>query len=81
MFIVYQENRFGIFEDVSFKATPYPTPTAEKYGSDPKPEGISTTKRRGGRHRQGLTVFCKQDAHRAELTALQPVLVLKSDFA
>lgn len=30
MFTVYQEDRFGICEEVSFKVTPWPTPTAEK---------------------------------------------------
>lgn len=74
-FIVYQENRLGICEEVSFRATPKPTPAAENKARFPSGKrGVDTTSDTVG--------FYRQDARRVELTSQLPmILQLKTDFA
>lgn len=74
-FIIYQENRVGICEEVSFRATPKPTPAAEKKARLPSGKrGVDTT--------ADIAGFYRQDARRVELTSLLPMISeLKTDFA
>lgn len=74
-FIVYQENRVGIYKEVSFRATPKPTLAAENKARLPSGKrGVDTTSDTAG--------FYGQDARRVELTSLLPMIPqLKTDFA
>lgn len=73
--IVYRENRAGICEEVAFRATPKPTPTAVKKARLPSGKReVDTTSDTVG--------FYLQDVLRVELTSLLPMVPeLKTDFA